>query len=433
MMSRKRENEKTRRRADFNIKVPRRKEVKKNFYYFLLRLRVLASPGVLTLFRPLQRPRLSGINRDLRFCSYRFLVLLFFSAFSASLRLTLSRFLTFPLSHFLTFCILIFLCCHTVVHAAEKYAGDFLTLGVGARPLGMGGSFAAIADDSTAAYWNPAGLGRLRHSEAAFMHSSLGELDSYDFVNYVHPIGGAASLGLSWLRVGIDDIPITTLPRPGNQVSPANRPRQVGTFNSTDNAFFLSYGRQVGFNLGSKRLNMFLGGNAKLIYITALGNTNALGVGGDLGLLWTTPIERPRQLSIGIVAQDFFRTKLYWNTPPENPGEASNTDTIEPNLKIGLSYRQSIKPLKSHLLLTVDTDSLYSFEMHYGTEYVFAELLSLRIGIQERKGINTIRLMTAGAGLRLSFLTGAAFSVDYAFLNNSELGNSNRISLMTRF
>ncbi len=345
----------------------------------------------------------------------------------------MSRKPTFSLSHFSAFCILIALCCHTVAHGAEKYAGDFLTLGVGARPLGMGGSFAAIADDSTATYWNPAGLGRLRHSEAAFMHSSLGELDSYDFVNYVHPIGGAASFGVSWLRVGIDDIPITTLPRPGNPVSPANRPRQVDTFNSTDNAFFLSYGRQVGFNLGSKRFNMFLGGNAKLIYITALGNTNALGVGGDLGWLWTTPTDRSRQLSVGIVAQDFFRTKLYWNTPPKNPGEASNTDTIEPNLKIGLSYRQSIKPLKSHLLLTLDTDSLYAFEMHYGAEYVFAELLSLRIGIQERKGINTIRLMTAGAGLRLSFLTGAAFSVDYAFLNNSELGNSNRISLMTRF
>ena len=431
MMQRKRENEKTRRRVDFNIKVLRRKsrvartpieseDAKKNFYYFPLRLRVPAS---------------------LRFFFYRSPVSLFYSAFSASLRLIFSRFPVFPFSRFLTcplvhlptLCILVVLCCHTVAHAAEKYAGDFLTLGVGARPLGMGGSFAAIADDSTAAYWNPAGLGRLRHSEVAFMHSSLGELDSYDFVNYVQPIGRAAALGLSWLRVGIDDIPITTLPRPGNPVSPANRPRQVGTFSSTDNAFFLSYGKKVGFNLGSKRLNMFLGGSTKLIYITALGNTNALGVGGDMGLLWTTPTERSRQLSIGIVAQDFFRTKLYWNTPPENPGEASNADTIEPNLKIGFSYRQSIKPLNSDLLLTVDTDSLYSFEMHYGAEYIFAELLSLRIGIQERKGINTIRLMTAGAGLRLSFLSGAAFSVDYAFLNNSELGNSNRISLMTRF
>lgn len=404
MMIRKRKNEKTRRRAEFNVKAQRCTDTKKNFCHFFLRLRVLAF---------------------LHSFPSRFHVSPFCSSFSASLRLIFFR--------FSTLCILIALCCHPAVYAAEKYAGDFLTLGVGARPLGMGGSFAAVANDSTAAYWNPAGLGRLRHSEAAFMHSSLGNLDSYDFVNYVHPIGAAGSLGLSWLRVGIDDIPITALPQPANPVSPANRPEQVGTFSSTDNAFFLSYGRQVGFNLGAKRLDLFLGGNAKLIYITALGNTNALGVGGDLGILWTTPPERSRRLSVGVVAQDFFKTKLYWNTPPENPDEASNTDTIEPNLKIGLSYGQSLKPLNSHLLFTVDTDSLYAFEMHYGAEYVFAELLSLRIGIQERKGINTIRLMTAGAGLRLSFLTGAAFSVDYAFLNNSELGNSNRISLMTRF
>ena len=337
--------------------------------------------------------------------------------------------------HILRFIILtlIALLGYTAAEAAEKYAGDFLTLGVGARPLGMGGSFAAIADDSTATYWNPAGLGRLRRSEVTFMHSSLGDLDSYDFVNYIHPIGENASLGLSWLRVGIDDIPITSLRRPANPVSPANRPEKIGTFSSTDNAFFLSYGRQVGLNLESTPLKLFVGGNAKLVYITALRNTNAIGVGGDVGVLWSTNPEQAHRFSIGVVAQDFFKTKLYWNTPPENPGEAANTDTIQPNLKIGFSYGQDITPLNSRLLLTVDTDSLYSFEMHYGAEYVFADLLSLRIGVQERKGLNTIRLMTAGAGLRLSFLTGAAFSVDYAFLSNDELGNSNRISLMTRF
>lgn len=32
---------------------------------------------------------------------------------------------------------------------------------VGARPLGMGGAFIAVADDMTAAYWNPAGLAEL--------------------------------------------------------------------------------------------------------------------------------------------------------------------------------------------------------------------------------------------------------------------------------
>jgi hypothetical protein len=304
-----------------------------------------------------------------------------------------------------------------------------LTLGVGARPLGMGGSFAAIADDSTAAYWNPAGLGLLRRSEAAFMHSSLGELDSYNFANYIHPIGKNASIGLSWLRVGIDDIPVTAVQFPSQPVGPRNRPRVASTFSNTDNAFLLSYGRRV----GPASMNLFVGGNAKLIYISSFRNINAFGIGGDIGFLWRTNPEKSSRFSVGVVIQDFFKTKLYWNTPPDSPNEAANTDTINPNVKIGVSYGQALKALNSLLLLTIDTDSLYDFELHYGGEYVFADLLSLRLGVQERKGANTQRLFTAGAGLRLSFLTGAAFSVDYAFLSSDELGNSNRISLMTRF
>ena len=319
--------------------------------------------------------------------------------------------------------------CPAITEAAESFAGDFLTLGVGARPLGMGGAFAAVADDSTATYWNPAGLGLLRHSEAAFMHSSLGELDSYDFVNYVHPIGQKASIGLSWLRVGVDDIPITGVQFPSQPVGPRNRPRITGTFSNTDNAFLLSYGRQV----GPASLNLFAGGSAKFIYISALRNTNAFGLGGDLGLLWRTNPEKSSRFSAAVVVQDFFKTRLYWNTPPESADQGSNSDTIQPNVRVGFSLGQDIKALNSRMLLTLDTDSLYDFELHYGGEYVFADLLSLRLGIQERKGLNTRRLFTAGAGLRLAFLTGAAFSVDYAFLSNDELGNSNRISLMTRF
>lgn len=314
-------------------------------------------------------------------------------------------------------------------HAATKYAGEFLTLGVGARPLGMGGSFVAISDDSTATYWNPAGLGYLRHSEVSFMHSSLGDLNSYDFVNYVQPFGADFCLGLSWLRVGVDDIPITNLPIPSGGVGPSNRPEIERTFSNTDNAFILSYGRRI----GPESWRLFTGGNAKIIYISTLRNFNALGFGGDIGILWQSNRDKANQLSIGVVVQDFFKTKLYWNTPPDEPGQASNTDTINPNIKIGFSYSIDAAALNSRLLLTVDTDSLYSFEMRYGAEYEFARLLALRVGLQERKGITTTRLMSAGAGLKLSFLTGAAFSIDYAYLSNEELGASNRISLMTRF
>ena len=36
---------------------------------------------------------------------------------------------------------------------ATKYAGEFLKIQVGARALGMGGAFTAVADDATAPYW----------------------------------------------------------------------------------------------------------------------------------------------------------------------------------------------------------------------------------------------------------------------------------------
>ena len=38
-------------------------------------------------------------------------------------------------------------------------------LGVGARAMGMGGAFIAVADDATAASWNPGGLVQLERPE----------------------------------------------------------------------------------------------------------------------------------------------------------------------------------------------------------------------------------------------------------------------------
>src|SRR5512139_2367182 len=43
--------------------------------------------------------------------------------------------------------------------ASSKAAVLYLRIAAGARPAGMGEAFVAIADDATATYWNPAGLG----------------------------------------------------------------------------------------------------------------------------------------------------------------------------------------------------------------------------------------------------------------------------------
>lgn len=43
--------------------------------------------------------------------------------------------------------------------------GSDLGMGVGARAIGMGGAFVAIADDPSATFWNPAGLTALKGSQ----------------------------------------------------------------------------------------------------------------------------------------------------------------------------------------------------------------------------------------------------------------------------
>ena len=53
----------------------------------------------------------------------------------------------------------------SVTFCAERFAGDFLSLGSGARALGMGSTFVAVTDGATSSYYNPAGLTRLKVKE----------------------------------------------------------------------------------------------------------------------------------------------------------------------------------------------------------------------------------------------------------------------------
>ena len=46
---------------------------------------------------------------------------------------------------------------------------------LGVRALGMGGAFVAVADDATAAYWNPAGLVHLRERWETYAEMLLRE------------------------------------------------------------------------------------------------------------------------------------------------------------------------------------------------------------------------------------------------------------------
>ena len=338
--------------------------------------------------------------------------------------------------------ILIILCI-TSGSADARYTADFLTLGVGARALAMGGAGTAVSDNAYAPYWNAAGLGGLQRYEISFMHSTLNGEDAYDFVSYIHPLKERGALGISWLRVGVDDIPITSLPVVSRPVGPSNRPEVVGSFNSTDNAFLLSQGWRLPAVRG---IHLRLGGTLKLLYMSGYRTTNAIGGGADVGFIAMTAPERSYQLLFGLQASDIFTTRLYWNTPPPSEDETSHTETVLPQVKVGIAGIQKLPVFQSTILLaldiylqnrggsTVEASQGSPLELHAGAEWTLFDLLALRIGVAERSGsLESIRQLTAGVGLNLRFITGAGAGLDYAFGNHPELGGSHRASLRIRF
>src|SRR5574344_1446221 len=109
--------------------------------------------------------------------------------------------------------VLVFLVGQSVVLAqVAKYSNAFLTLGVGARSFAMGNTQAAIVEDVTSGYWNPAGLSRMKpKAQFAFMHAEyFAGISKYDYAAIGYNINKNSAVGLTFIRFGTDNIPNTT-------------------------------------------------------------------------------------------------------------------------------------------------------------------------------------------------------------------------------
>jgi long-subunit fatty acid transport protein len=94
----------------------------------------------------------------------------------------------YTISAYRSYCALFFICALMLwcgaAHAQSAPQRAVFTsspnpVGSGARAIGMGGAFIAVADDATAASWNPAGLTQLRKPEVSFAYSYFRRLEDY--------------------------------------------------------------------------------------------------------------------------------------------------------------------------------------------------------------------------------------------------------------
>jgi len=305
-----------------------------------------------------------------------------------------------------------------------KYAGEFLSIGVGGRPLGMGGAYVAIANDVTAGYYNPAGLAKLNYPQIALMHDErYGNLVNYNYAAVALPYGKDYTFGVSIMRLGVDGIPDTRnalYDANGDGILDINSDRLnydlITEFSNQDWAFYLT---------GAKRVtdDLYLGANVKILS-RSIAEYSAFGIGFDIGAYYS-PMEN---LMLGANVQDVTTTLVAWST--------GRNELITPTAKVGAAYQ--LEFLGGKILPAVDLDIRFenrrfasqfnvgpvSFDPHLGMEYSYKNLFAVRAGY------NDVKQFTFGAGVKLPKL-----NIDYSFARfnmsaDDRLPDTHRISLM---
>ncbi len=293
--------------------------------------------------------------------------------------------------------------------AANKYSGEFLTHGVGARALGMGSAFVAVANDATAGYWNPAGLVDVVGEAVHLMHSeTFGDVVNYDTGAYVRSLEKGSAFALTVVRLSIDDIAFTDFYEGDGRIY--YDATKITWESDSEAAMLLSYARPI-----SDRMNV--GGNLKIIS-KQIGPNSCYGLGFDLG----AQCEVIGGLTLGANIQDVTTTFLVWDT--------KEREKIMPTAKLGVAYATDIESMDGRVVLAADADFRFekrwmadeyhvgdvTFDTHYGLEFSYRDLVAVRGGL-------AMGQLTAGAGIGI-----AGFVVDYAYGKHEYLDSSHRVS-----
>jgi hypothetical protein len=313
-----------------------------------------------------------------------------------------------------------------------KYSNEFLSIGVSARALGMGGAQVGAVRDVTAAYWNPAALTAIQHQyEFSLMHAEyFAGIAQYDYLGFSTPVGNQNRVAVSLIRFGVDDIPDTRFLYDANGALNYNN---IQFFNAADYALLLSFARDI-----SDKFK--LGANAKIIHRNVGKFAQAWGFGLDVGGIYIQ-----KRMTFGLMVRDITTTYNAWSHNAEMVRDIySQTNNEVPINSVEITLPKAIASIaydwkigeQFNLLTALDLETTFdgarntiissstlSVDPKFGLELGFKHLVFVRGGvsnfqyIKDFQGNETLNYMpSAGLGVILN----ERFQIDYAL---SDLGD----------
>ncbi|HVN49642.1 MAG TPA: PorV/PorQ family protein [Bacteroidota bacterium] len=295
---------------------------------------------------------------------------------------------------------------------------QFLKIGVGGQGSAMEESMAAVANDVSALYWNPAGVVLDESNGAMFAHAEWLVDLKHDFIGAIYHLTSADVVGLSCISLRTDDMPVTTETQPfGN-----------GTyFQYSDLAIGLTYSRKMTSQFS-------FGATAKYVEedLAVLKMRTFLF---DFGTFYKTGLGSSR---IGVVVSNFGS-----DVAPAGQVTALDGSTISsfqsftpPTVfKLGFAfepYQTEQNRITTSVQLNHPNDN--AEDIRFGVEYAWSEWLMLRAGLRRTVGgswlsanSNTADNYSFGIGV-VAPLSFTKLTFDYAYTDFGDLGAVHRIS-----
>lgn len=309
-------------------------------------------------------------------------------------------------------------------------AAPFLSIGQGARALGIGGAFVAIADDPSAMYWNPSGIADLQGFNLMVDHTYWFADIQYNYVGGTINLGSYGGLGINLTASDIGQMNVTTVDQ------------QEGTgevFTVSDLAVGLTYALKLTDKFS-------IGFNPKFVY-QKIWKMSASALALDLGVKYHTPFEG---VTLGMSISN-FGTKMQmagnnalvlYDSDPGNTGHNTRVPAqlameeweLPLNFRVGLAYNVPMGGL-GKMTLAVDashpSDNYESVDI--GGEYVFDDFVYVRGGMKSLFQKDSEESFTAGLGIKQFVVGSLQIMVDYSYQDLKRLRSAQKVTLGIAF
>src|SRR5579871_5277931 len=294
------------------------------------------------------------------------------------------------------------------VSGAGSTSTNFQKIGMGARASAMGNSFTGVSDDSTAVFWNPAGLELAKGTQFSLTQGQWLLGVTHEFFSFSQNIDQAGAFGGSFGYLDSGSFP-GALENPDGSYGGVGPNINANSFTGT-----VAYAQRLGNWIPGSFFKHFMAGVSATVVGQNMVNIGNSGANFNLGLMY-----------------ELTRKTFYLGASLQNVGTQIQNFSQPVMGKLGGSYwlrNTLMKKDQDIIAADMDIQNDTGFKVGIGDEY---RMTFGRNDVFLRVGYTTVADLTgltAGAGIGHRFDDFDA-QVDYAYVPYGILGDTHRISL----